>query len=299
MEEKEPSASASSNNAKLVYCGLVSGVLQAGVFSPWDRALYLALIHDRSFLDINNFRNPWAGVLTNLVQRTLSGGLYFPLEDIFRGLLGDVLPEDSSAVKFIAGMLAGGTNGIVLNPASTVRYRMWGAPQDLHHRGFLDTARAMHSEAGLRVFLTGTVATLYRDLLFGGVYGYLRFALAASAATRVRTESDIGPLSLVTSSQRYVINMFSACTATFLSSPLNYVRNMQYAAPPGLRPRAGPLLLELWAEAQRQGGVHGTASFLQRRLRLGWGTARVGVGMAFSEQIYSRCAKAVSATSSL
>jgi len=289
------SSSASANNAKLVYCGLVSGVLQAGVFSPWDRALYLSLIEDRPFLHRLNFRHPWAGVLTNLVQRTMSGGLYFPLEDIFRGILGDRMQE--SRAKFCAGMLAGGLNGIILNPASTVRYRMWGAPKSEYDRGFMAVARTMHREAGLRIFLTGTMATLYRDLLFGGVYGYLRYALCARGGSDT---ADPGvPPAPISSSQRYVINMFSAAIATFLSSPMNYVRNMQYASPSDRRPGAVKLLAELWARTREHGSLTDAASFLQRRLRLGWGTARVGVGMAFSEQIYSRCARAVAATSTL
>jgi len=66
-------------------CGLVSGIAQAGVFNPWDRALYLSQKHDRKFLDFRNFENPMAGVTQTLFQRAISNGLYFPLEEIFKG----------------------------------------------------------------------------------------------------------------------------------------------------------------------------------------------------------------------
>ena len=66
-------------------CGLVSGIAQAGVFNPWDRALYLSQKYDRKFLDFRNFENPMAGVTQTLFQRAISAGLYFPLEEIFKG----------------------------------------------------------------------------------------------------------------------------------------------------------------------------------------------------------------------
>jgi hypothetical protein len=117
-----------SKNAKLLNCGIVSGLAQAAVFNPWDRALYLSVMHHRPFLRAENFKNPMAGVLQTITQRALSSGLYFPLEDIFAETLTKLNKETENANKqrfihFIAGLLAGSTNGLLLNPFSSVKVR--------------------------------------------------------------------------------------------------------------------------------------------------------------------------------
>ena len=110
------------SNFKLIYCGLVSGVMQAGVFNFWDRALFLSVKENRPFLHSLNFVKPFTGMLQSLIQRTVSGGLYFPLEDIYRDVLKrNYVLNDESYYRFIAGILAGGTNGLLLNPASTIK----------------------------------------------------------------------------------------------------------------------------------------------------------------------------------
>jgi hypothetical protein len=45
------------------------------------------------------------------------------------------------------------------------------------------------------------------------------------------------------------------------------------------------ILRNLWIEAVKQGGFIEGASYLQHRLRIGWGTARVGCGMV-THQLY-------------
>ena len=88
--------------------------------------------------------------------------------------------------------------------------------------------------------------------------------------------------------------MFSACVATVVSSPLNYVRNIQYAVDPTIGQRPEParvILRKLWVQGRGCVTVFRRVAWLQRQLRLGWGTARVGFGMAFSEQIYNFCAR--------
>lgn len=111
---------------KLMNCGLVSGLLQAAVFNPWDRALYLSVKNERVFLHAENFRSPMAGVTQTITQRTISAGSYFPLEDIFRKLMFRSTPKDSRWrpwVTFLAGNIAGALNGLLMNPISSIKVR--------------------------------------------------------------------------------------------------------------------------------------------------------------------------------
>jgi Mitochondrial carrier protein len=67
-------------DSRRVACGLASGAIQAGVFNPYDRALYLSVQHKRAFLCPANFANPYQGFSQSIVLRMVSSGLYFPLE---------------------------------------------------------------------------------------------------------------------------------------------------------------------------------------------------------------------------
>lgn len=113
-------------NLDLLSCGFISGVLQAVIFNPWDRALYLSVKNLRPFIHSSNFEEPMRGVLQTLVQRSVSSGLYFPLEDIFRRDLiffvgTDRAREWRTLLNFSAGIFAGMLNGVIMNPASSVK----------------------------------------------------------------------------------------------------------------------------------------------------------------------------------
>jgi len=120
-----------NKTSSLLYCGLLSGILQAGIFNFWDRALFLSLKENRVFLHKANFSKPFAGMVQSLIQRTLSGGLFFPLEDIYRQQIIYLTDSDSNCnsngkelthvQSFLSGLLAGGTLGIILNPASAIK----------------------------------------------------------------------------------------------------------------------------------------------------------------------------------
>lgn len=93
---------------------------------------------------------------------------------------------------------------------------------------------------------------------------------------------------------RFCINMFSACTATIISSPLNYMRNVHYATPPeSPQLTVRQVFQELMEQTRLESGIGKQLSFFLGRLRIGWGTARVGVGMAFGSEFYYYCSQAM------
>lgn len=124
-------------SAALLNCGLVSGLSQAYVFNPWDRALYLSVKHNRPFLTMTNFLNPMAGVTQTVVQRAISAGLYFPLEQLFAELLDSWDVEDKQDDPsnrrmrqwrmFLAGTFAGIINGIVMNPFTRIKVNFFSS----------------------------------------------------------------------------------------------------------------------------------------------------------------------------
>ena len=95
-----------------------------------DRALYLTIKEDRKFLDLRNFKQPYHGLLQTLVQRTVSAGIYFPLEDIFREYIIEKRNQRGSTISdqwiyLVSGNLAGAVSGLLLNPLAAVKVRVF------------------------------------------------------------------------------------------------------------------------------------------------------------------------------
>lgn len=121
--DSSPSSSLTTRKAaKLLNCGFVSGLIQAFVFNPWDRALYLSVKNERAFLLRTNFEQPFAGVMQTVIQRAMSAGLYFPMEEIFMELLSNKTSLGAQPwTTLMAGTFAGSMNGILMNPFTRIK----------------------------------------------------------------------------------------------------------------------------------------------------------------------------------
>ena len=237
------------------------------------------------------------------------------------------------SVHFLAGNTAGAVSGVVLNQLTAIKYASWDA-----EHGFLATARRMWQEGGMRPFMKGIVPTVLRDTIFGGMFALTKEGCArairslqsrarkvsrdeekeartaaaeqqqqqpapsqlASTASLVKTVSAFTVHN--TKTVDFVSSLLAGAFGTIVSSPFNFVRNIKYGWPASETPPPAyhilsDLVVECRQKAQeggwRQGAVH-----LQDRLRIGWGTARVAVGMAVGYEIYELTKAALDHTNS-
>lgn len=250
-------------------CGFLSGGIVTGVLNPYDRALFLSLMHKRPFIHKQNFKNPYHGISQTLIQRSLSTGLYFPLEDYFlRKTESHFSREQNNLRLLIAGNLAGVLNGLVLNPLSYIKYQCWGR----NNYSFFSQASLMYKNAGPFVFLRGTLATCLRDGLFGATYSY----------TRNINEKEKG----------FKRDVLAAALGTIISSPLNYFRNIQFHKNTlKTCPTMRNIFQRLCYEIRQEKSIIEKLKVIQHRLRIGWGTLRVAIGMGFGSKLYSLCHK--------
>lgn len=133
-----------------------------------------------------------------------------------------------------------------------------------------------------------------RDTLFGGVYTCLRHHLMShwsesfgSSSGDSKSEPPAGGGFFLSS---FVLNTAAACVAVAASSPLNYVRNMQFAAPTEApAPRTYLVLRGLARKVVAAEGSSAKLAVLGRSLLLGWGTLRAAVGMGFGAFVFDFC----------
>lgn len=276
-------------------CGWISGLLVSGLLNPWDRALYLSLTNNRHFLDLRNFRNPYHGLPQTIVQRSLSTGLYFPLEDSFLSIFNQRADVKNANLRnVLAGNLAGIATGLILNPLSYVKYQCWGR----NNYSFLSQARLLRRNGGLAVFMRGARATCSRDAVFGAVYSLLRnldFPSSSSAVDQQGLNSTAlndGQRTIGRKNKPFLQDLCSAAIGTILSSPLNYFRNIQYhELSNSTCPTMRQIYKNLLGEVYQENGMINKLKIIQHRFRIGWGTMRVAVGMATASKIYSLCHK--------
>jgi len=128
--------------------------------------------------------------------------------------------------------------------------------------------------AGPLGFYRGCYSALLRDMIFGATFSGLRNQNMPSSDEKVA---------------RFLVNAASCFVATALSSPLNYSRNFQYASCtkndcPSILTILRALKSKVYLEQKTVGK---RLQSLQNHLRLGWGTARVAIGMSLTELMYS------------
>jgi hypothetical protein len=85
------------NKLRHTVAGICSGITQAALLNPLDRALYISLTTRRPVVHPSNWTHPYQGLLQAISQRTLSGSLYYIFQDEMISLFGSIAPGKSRA----------------------------------------------------------------------------------------------------------------------------------------------------------------------------------------------------------
>jgi len=277
-----------------MFAGIFTGMTQTVLFNPLDRALYKATMSRRPLLDARNW--PWpplAGLRAALLQRTVSGAVYFPLERSFSEKLRAQISSDWLA-PFVAGQLTGACTGLMTNVFSLAVYYTWRmSPQEQSKVISLPQAiRGLIARGGARMLLVGVAPTVARDCAFGGIFTGLRHPLRAWYCDERGS---------VTCLQKFAIDFFAAFVATVPAGPLNYTRTVQFHAAAGIGPETEgvkelvpsmrQVLYELRDRVVAERTWKGSIQVWNQHVRLGWGSLRMSLGMAVGSSIFTAVEK--------
>ena len=249
-------------------CGLTTGLIQAAVFNPYDRAMYLSIQLNRPFLSSANWalRESFVGVLPSVLQRAVSSGLYFPLEQVARIRLRSAF-DNHGKVDALAGVISGAATGFITAPINAAKFDQW---RQASSKSAADSARSVYREGGIRGLMRAAPVTVVRDVSFGITFSYLRH----------RNDSGL------------IENITAALIATVISSPFNYVRLRQYAAFGVLQqPTALTILKDVARDIRLMPTLTDRLRCTFRVFNIGWGALRVGLGMGISSQIFDVCTR--------
>lgn len=281
-----------SSASSYVVCGLLSGGFQSVLFNPWDRALYLSVLHKRPFLVRDNFRHPYSGAMQALATRSLTHGLYFTFETLFVQLIkesrlvkslsknGQRLENISAA---LGGQAAGMLSGIAFHPLSYIKYQCWKQHETVSQ--VISTLLKSKESVG-RALYHGGLCTIYRDVIFCGVFSFLRhnhklYSIFDNFLSEITREPAHGTAFIL-------VNFVAAGGGVVLSSPLNYARELKLTYSVRSAPSVSTLLRNLVKECWGDKFVPDLHK-LQQRLRLGWGSLRVACGMTVGAFVFDNC----------
>jgi hypothetical protein len=138
---------------------------------------------------------------------------------------------------------------------------------------FFRVALDMYRGGGPLIFFRGVKVSVARDVTFGIVYETLRCA---------DTTKKYG------TTVAFSANVAAACVASIVSSPLNYARNMVYGSPVRGCPLRVHHLLQFLAKEVMNQPEGQRLRYLNSRLNIGFGSLRVGLGMALGQLVFGR-----------
>jgi len=248
--------------------GVATGSFSAALFNPYDRALFLSNVHNRPFLNRSNFVSPFQGASKAALQKIVSQGLCFPIEDFTRSKMGHGTSENIAS-----GFFVGSCTALLCNPLSAVTFNAWSAAPGTSMGAI---AMNMWNRGGIVPFTRGIRITIARDSIWGAIF------------TGVRHHAVFKRKNMKESHASFLSNVFAAGLATVISSPLNYVRNIQNGScgdVPSLKIICTSLSHEMPSNKRER------LLFVAQRMNIGWATLRVSIGVAASAQIYYSLSK--------
>ncbi|HSW70516.1 MAG TPA: hypothetical protein VLH77_00880 [Gammaproteobacteria bacterium] len=288
--ENQQAHPALPSSQTLIYflSSLSTGVITTGIFNPMDRALYLAIIKKRPLWVKANFVSPYQGCLSAMGQKSIFGSLYYITQDQAKIHLQPYLLTQLHSGEVVAnigvGCFAGSIHAIFSNPLNSVKYQTWGDDEAC----YLKTAQKMWKMKQLEPFIRGTRATIYRGITFGSIYEVLRNLLRQKLNPE-ETQKPQNKLMTVD----FAANTTSAILSTIAASPFNYARNIQYKMPlQQPAPTVKEILISTHKESKTQNKtLLSRINFFSKTFQLGWGTVRVGVGIATGQIIFDEAKK--------
>lgn len=273
---QDPAQDAQSNLLVNFGSSMTASTCSATMFHPWDRAQFLAMYYHRAFLCRANFTTPFQGLSQTMCQKPFAGSMYYFVQEELKIHFAPYLRQHpqitESQAQFVLGLATGAICGVVTNPLSCVKANTWQS--EAKKGAFVTNMITMWKNGGVAAFTKGTPSTLCRDMIFGSVYECFRLNLRYSIHAEHLEKKKV-------SIANFSSDATAAGIATVASSLFNYARTIQHGTPPDqIPPSMKESITSLVRQIKHQPGMLAKASFFQRTLCIGPGTARVALGMA-------------------
>ena len=223
------------------YIGIAVGITQAFIFSPIDKAIYNSIINNSKLFKRENWIKPFAGASNSIYSRIITSGLYFYLIDYTK----DMNVYQSALTVSV-------TTAFTLNPLNVIRYKSY-----YNKISTYDSFISIYRKHGLRFCMIGMETLIMRDFIFNVIY--------------ISNKKD---------NNDFFHNCAVICTASIISSPFHYFRNMKY--------HENEKYLHITKKFYNNfKSSENKLSYIIRQFAIGHGTVRTVIGLYTGQVMYS------------
>ncbi len=251
--------------------GLLTGLTNTIIFNPLDKAIFLSSTENRPLLHKVNWQSPYRGVCVGLVGRSISYGVYYPLIDTYSHFVNKT-DIHSNIKPFAIGTSIGMTTSALTNPINLVKFHGWNSLENKKQFGVI--LKDIYKANGIKGLFHGLPATCQRDIVFSTMYTHF------TPKIKNIYKDDVTKQMLGIST--------ASCIFTIFSSPFNYVRNVKYHEIESHSDSSAKIIHNLLKETINQKTPTESIKFISKKLCLGIGSMRVGIGMAFGQLLYDK-----------
>lgn len=179
-----------------VISGIFTGILTSLLFNPIDKIIFTCCLGNKSFFDLNTWRNLYQGSLNTVATRIITSGLYFSYLDHYSNVT-----DNKFNVAVITALVCS-----ITSPLQMVKYHQWHIQTSQ-----FETFKIIYFSKGFVGFGRGAIPLILRDIVFNTIY--LNYK-----------EKD-----------NHTKNLLVITTGIVASSPLNLVKNKKYATNENLK----------------------------------------------------------------
>lgn len=246
--------------------GIICGSINVLIFNGFDRALYKSITTSTSIFLKKHWLNPFQGISNAVIQRILTYGMYYPVYEMFETKTKKYIDEKKYYTVF-SSVLTCCFTGLLTSPISAIKLTKWNSN---HNKKNINMVKHMYVNGGISSFFRATHVTLKREIVFGGIFGYLSMNL--------------------NDGRDFCLDTLYAFVATSISSPFNYARVMIYKSSlndvPTVRSIFENLIKNINTECHNYNIFTKIKYVLIKKFNIGWGTTRVSLGISLSRQLY-------------
>jgi hypothetical protein len=176
--------------------GIFTGILTSLLFNPIDKIIFTCCLGNKSFFDLNIWRNLYQGSLNTVATRIITSGLYFSYLDHYSNVT-----DNKFNVAVITALVCS-----ITSPLQMVKYHQWHIQTSQ-----FETFKMIYISKGFVGFGRGAIPLILRDIVFNTIY--LNYK-----------EKD-----------NHTKNLLVITTGIVAASPFNLVKNKKYATNENLK----------------------------------------------------------------
>lgn len=250
---------------------------------PFNRASFLALIHNRPYLSAENFKKPFHGFAQTVGQRAICGSIYYFVQNQMRTNIHPILSEKFQISPLekclITGFSAGTMYGLINHIPSYIKSYTWSNP----HFTFALSMQAILKMNGKIGLARALPDSLRRDALHGITYEIIRHLLR----TKYEDIQQQYKLDLNKKFVGFSCDLTAAFIGTAISAPFNYTRSIKFSTSLNLAPLSTfTILNQVWQKAKTQNSMS-KFTFLKKQFGVGPGTKQAAAAVALSQGTFN------------